>query len=246
MVTSRINHTVGWYGWTIGLLFSVLFIGSIGCTASHNARTVGDENLAIEASFGGPFFQDLGFPMPIPNLLVGARYGITEYFDVSGSLNLFTIVMPGLMDLQTAIHFAPIQPGLRTQEKSPQQGWSLLGTIGIHWITDFQNGFTVIPWLETAVGYRYNWINPFVGCALGLNFYQPFHQSNPFIFNPYLGADFILSERVSFGFRVTVFDPNQNSYGSNAQWVPIVNHPEEGKELGAWGLTLGFAYTIHL
>ena len=59
-----------------------------GCMSHHLARTVGERNGELRASFGGPFFSNLGAPIPLPNLAVGGRYGLTDGFDLDGDLSI--------------------------------------------------------------------------------------------------------------------------------------------------------------
>lgn len=70
-----------------------------GCAMHHLARTVGEGNGEVRASAGGPFFSNLGAPIPLPNVVVSGRYGLTDGFDLDGGLSL-TGLAYGVVGLQ--------------------------------------------------------------------------------------------------------------------------------------------------
>lgn len=70
-----------------------------GCAMHHLARTVGEGNGEVRASVGGPFFSNLGAPIPIPNLVVSGRYGLTDGFDLDAGLSV-TGLFYGTIGLQ--------------------------------------------------------------------------------------------------------------------------------------------------
>jgi len=59
-----------------------------GCGMRHLARTVGEGNAKVRASVGGPMFSNLGAAIPLPNVQVGGRYGLTDGFDLDADLSL--------------------------------------------------------------------------------------------------------------------------------------------------------------
>jgi hypothetical protein len=59
-----------------------------GCMMHHLARTVGAGNGELSASVGGPMMSNLGFTIPIPNLVVNGRVGATDGFDVVGGVSV--------------------------------------------------------------------------------------------------------------------------------------------------------------
>lgn len=70
----------------VAVVLLSLVLGS-GCAFRHLARTVGEGNGEVRASVGGPFFSNVA-PIPLPNLQVGGRYGLTDGFDLDADLSL--------------------------------------------------------------------------------------------------------------------------------------------------------------
>lgn len=70
------------------LLFISLALFSQACATRNLARTIGEGEGELRASVGGPLVSNLGAPLPLPNLSVGGRYGVTEGFDVDANLSL--------------------------------------------------------------------------------------------------------------------------------------------------------------
>lgn len=73
------------------VVLAAVVLGAIapGCAMHHLARTVGEGNGEIRASVGGPFFSNLGgVAIPLPNLVAGGRYGLTEGFDLDGGISV--------------------------------------------------------------------------------------------------------------------------------------------------------------
>jgi hypothetical protein len=85
------------HAWILAL--SVAFVAAPGCAMHHLARTVGEGNGELRASAGGPFFSNLGAPVPLPNLVVAGRYGLTDGFDLDGGLSV-TGLFYGTIGLQ--------------------------------------------------------------------------------------------------------------------------------------------------
>ena len=145
------------------------------------------------------------------------------------------------MDLILAGHYVPIQPGLRSQEHSEEKGWSLATGIQLHSLTDFETGFLAIPAVDLAVGYRYRWINPFLGVSLALNFARPFGDIEPVMLNPYVGFELILPRHTALSLRFTFFDVTHNYFGSQVEWVYLSTNEREMKRHGVVGVSLGFS-----
>jgi len=233
----------------IGLrrLGPLLLILPIGCTTTHSVRTVGKGNLEFETTLGGPMTTSLGPPAPIPNAFVGARYGILDDLDFSAHYNLTAPIVPGIgLDLQTAVHWIPIQPGLARQQQTPEYGWSLGGGLGITWISDFRSGLVVLPYLEAAVGWRHAWFNPFAGTALGLNLYRPPGREHVMQLSPFLGVELILPRGAALSLRLTWHDVTYNAYGSQVDWIYMIDDVEAEEKRAPLGVSLGFSIGIPL
>jgi hypothetical protein len=226
------------------LMVSLLLLTQTpACTATHAVRTIGKGNTGVETTLGGPVFTNLGAPVPAPNLFVGGRYGVSDDLDVSAHYNLTGPFVPGVgLNLVLSGHWFPIQPGLGFQRLTVKKGWSLGGSFSLHSITDFQSGYIALPVFDIAFGWRYKWLNPYVGASLGLNFYRPFASPNVAMLNPYAGADFILGDRASLSLRLTIYDAVYNMYGAQIDWVFLVDDASEKKRYGALGVSLGFAF----
>jgi hypothetical protein len=221
----------------------VALANAAACTTTHTVRTVGQGNFGVEASFGGPMFTNLGGAIPMPNLFVGGRYGVLDDLDVSAAYNLTGPISPGIaMDLILGAHWVPIQPGLRSQTATPEQGWSLATGLQLHSLTDFETGFVAIPAIDLAVGYRYKWLNPFVGASLALHFFRPADRANIPMLSPYVGAEFILSKRAAISARVTFFDVAYNYWGSPVDWVYLKKDNDARKRKAILGVGLGFSF----
>lgn len=214
-----------------------------GCTTTHTVRTVGQGNFGIETSLGGPIFTNLDAPVISPNLFVGGRYGVLDDLDVSAAYNLTGPIIPGIaLDLILGAHWVPIQPGLRSQAGTPDKGWSVATALQLHSLSDFQTGFIAIPAIDLAAGYRYRWFNPFVGVSLALHFYRPFGEIHPTMLSPYLGAEFILSDKAALSFRVTFFDVTYNYWGSAVDWVYLSTDEDAHERRAIFGIGLGFSW----
>ena len=227
------------------LIAAWLALAGLGaaCTSAHSVRTIGKGNFGVEASLGGPFLTNLGAPFPAPNLFLGGRYGVLDELDLSLAYNLTAPITPGIaLDLVLGEHWVPIQPGVGFQSASPEKGWSLATAFSVHALSDFETGFVAIPVFDLAFGYRYRWLNPFLGASLGLNFFRPFDEQNVAMLNPYFGVDVILTRKASLSLRVTFYDVAYNMYGSQVKWVYLVDDRSERKQYGAVALTLGFAW----
>lgn len=226
-------------------LMTCLAFFAFSCTATHAVRTVGKGNGAVETTFGGPVITKLGAPLPSPNLFVGGRYGIRDDIDVVLHYNLTPPIVPGIgLNLIAGTQFVPIQPGVGDQKSQKDKGWSVSTKGQIHLITDFINGALVFPEISLAGGYRYRWLNPYLGVSIALHFFRPYDETAPLFLSPFVGSDFIVSESVSLGLRATFLDVTHNMYASQFDWIHLVNAPSKHKRYGMFGITLGFSYDI--
>jgi hypothetical protein len=215
------------------------------CTAVNQTRTIGNGNFGLETSLGGPFMTNLGAPIPIPNLFLGARYGIRNDFDISANLNFLSPVTPGItLDLITAAHWLPIQPGIGFQDKNMSCGWSAGGSARIQWLSDFKSSLLLLPDLELIGAYRYKWLSLYTGVSTGFNFYRPDNNDPLIVFSPFSGIEFIPNKHLSFGIKCTAYDIFYNFKGSQMNWIYLVDKSSEWKRFAPLGVTIGFGYTF--
>ncbi len=214
----------------------------ISCSAVNQVRTVGKGNTGMELTLGGPMMTNLGAPLPIPNFFAGVRYGLRQDLDIAGLFNITGPIIPGIFDVITGIYWVPLQPGLRTQSGTPHKGLGLGGSFMVQWITDFQHGLVIYPAIECAGGWRYKWINPFIGISLGLDFYRTNGKTPITQVNPFFGTEFMIKERSSIGLKCTFYEVAYNFYGSQVEWVYLVNRSQEKKKYGVLGISLGYSY----
>jgi hypothetical protein len=222
------------------IAIGVLTAWTAACTAAYSVRTVGKGNAGAEMSLGGPIFTNLGGPVPAPNLFVGGRYGLRDDLDISMNYNLTSPIVPGIgLNGILAAHFVPVQPGIGAQKDSKQKGWSAATSTSVHLITDFVHGAVVIPASDFAFGWRCKYFNPYLGLSLALHFFRPYDTVKPVFLSPFVGSDFILNKKVSLALRVTFYDVTYNMYGSQVEWVHLVNKVSEKKKYGIVGISLG-------
>jgi hypothetical protein len=225
------------------VLCLLLAVPLAGCVAAHRTRTVGRGNLGAELSVGGPLTTSLGPPVPMPMAFLGARYGLRDDLDVSAAYNLTAPIVAGLsLDLQTAVHWAPIQPGLRGQPADG--GWSVVGGASLDWVSDFQTGFRVFPALTATGAWRWRFVAPYLGATLGFDFYRPFERRNPLWLTPHLGAECFLGERVALTVELQVMELASNLWGSGVQWVYLGKSEDEELLLGVLAPMIGVSYDL--
>lgn len=71
-----------------------------GCGLRHLARTVGAGATEVRASTGGPLMGNLGFSLPLPNIEVAGRHGLTDRLDVDAGVSLPALALAiGALDL---------------------------------------------------------------------------------------------------------------------------------------------------
>jgi hypothetical protein len=68
------------------LLLMIPFLA--GCGVQMRTLPVGEHNLQMNASVGGPMIKAFGGTVPIPYAMAGATYGISNYFEVYGDLHV--------------------------------------------------------------------------------------------------------------------------------------------------------------
>lgn len=86
-LSSTSSHsTRRWLVWATAM--AIVASGALtGCSATRGVRPVGKGNTAVGLSVGGPFFRNLGAPMPVPLISAHARHGVGERTDIDFGLH---------------------------------------------------------------------------------------------------------------------------------------------------------------
>ncbi len=211
------------------------------CTATHRTHTVGKNHAAAELALGGPMTTALGPPVPMPVVFLGGRYGVRDDLDIGATYNLTAPIVPSIpLHLETAVHWAPIQPGLR--EQPDDQGWSVVTDASVTWLSDFDSGLMVFPALGVTGGYRYRFVAPYLGFTGAVNSYRPFARRGG-VWHPPPGG---LARGAGQHFGVTLeaswMDVSHNLYGSGLEWIYLKEDDQEGVERGVFAPMIGFTW----
>lgn len=215
---TAIRFTFVYAALTAALLWS-------GCAPSHAGRTVGKGVLQAEANLGGPFVKNLGPPVPIPNLPVGARYGLTDRIDVSSHLNLLPIFAGGFMALDAGVTW-----GLIKHDK--KNGWNLATGTGLILFTDLQDQARISPVVDMAGGYTFDPITVFTGFETALDYW-----GGSAITNLFTGIE-VETGRLILSAAGVWFDPAFDGSTSPVEYV-------SADYRGAFGFLLGAKIRFH-
>jgi hypothetical protein len=145
-----------------------------GCAPSHAGRTVGGGVLQVEGGLGGPFVTNLDAPIPVPNIPMGARFGLRENLDVAGHINVLPLIMGGFLAADASFTWALVA-------HEGEKGLNLATSSGLAVLTDFENGARVSPLVDIAVSYTYLWVTPFVGFETIVDLWASGAITNPFV-----------------------------------------------------------------
>jgi hypothetical protein len=78
-----------------------------GCAARTTIEPVGKDNLRLNGSLGGPLVAAFGTYPPIPNLAVGATYGLDDRLDLNGTVHLLPLLY-SLAGMDASIVWYPL------------------------------------------------------------------------------------------------------------------------------------------
>ncbi|MDD5306252.1 MAG: hypothetical protein PHU25_02915 [Deltaproteobacteria bacterium] len=209
-------RAVPWTGWALG---AILVLAAAGCAPTHAGRTVGRGVLQAEGSLGGPLVRNLGPPIPVPNVPVGARYGLTDRLDVSGHVNLLPLVAGGFLAMDGGLTLGLVRHKGRI-------GPNLATSAGFVLLTDFDTAARVGPLVDMAASYTFDWLTPFVGLEI-----IPDPRGGRVVTDVFAGleADF---GRTSVSLAGVWFHPSFDVSASPVEYVSLDNR-------GALGVLLG-------
>jgi hypothetical protein len=198
----------------------------VACAPSHAGRTLGRGTLQIEGGLGGPFFTNFGGAIPVPNIPLGVRYGVTDRLDVHGHANILPLVIGGFLALDAGVTWAIVRrPG--------RDGINLATSASLALLTDFDTGARVVPFLDLAGGYTWNWLTAFLGAEVWLDFW-----GGGVAANPYVGVEFDI-RRTTISLAGVWYNPGLDASSSAADYV-------SGLDRGGIGVQLGVKYRFDL
>jgi hypothetical protein len=202
-----------------------------GCAPSHAGRTVGRRVLQIEGGLGGPLVNNLGTPIPIPNVPLGVRYGVTDTFDVAGHVNLFTFFIGGFLVVDTELTLALVR-------HEGRRGPNLATSVGFALLTDFQEGARIDPLFDVAGGYTVDWFTVYAAAEFLVD---PWGQSVHV--DPMVGMEFDIRNFTLFGTCIW-YHPFGDGYRNSFEYVTPGDHGGIGVMLGLKGrIDLGHTRT---
>lgn len=165
-----------------------------GCSPSVGRKVIRNGELEIEGILGGAFFKYTFIPLPLPNLGVGVRYGVTDDFNVGikvfpiyALFNTVQVVPYGVFRLYESHH--QLLPSINLYSElnsliyfSPIQGVSY-------------------PLIGGAPIWRFKWGSVYLPCEVSFDFYN---DRKPFKFNLGLGMNSLLFTHFEVSIEVRV------------------------------------------
>jgi hypothetical protein len=168
---------------------------------------------------GGPIFKNLGGPIPVPSLPVGARYGVLDGLDVSAHINPLTFVVGGFVTADAQATFSLVGDGQR-------RGFHMATSTGLGLLTDFSQMVRVSPLFDLAMSYGFSKAAPFIGAELILDVW-----GGAVIWNPFIGLEIDVG-RTTLSLAGVWFNAGFDTYSTPLDWVSPGNR-------GAIGVLLG-------
>lgn len=97
-------------------LFTLLLLLAVigGCGPQMRMLPVGDNNLSVQTSIGGPMISVRGPAIPVPYAMVGATYGLTDHLNVHSDLHVTSAVFK-FLGLTPGISWFPARSEARWQ-----------------------------------------------------------------------------------------------------------------------------------
>jgi len=208
----------------LGAVAVVAAIAATSCGVTQAIRPIGRGALRAELSLGGPLFDNVGVAMPMPMVLVGARYGVLDRMDVHARWN-------GLLAGFGAFGMDAGVTGLILEQRGafPAVGGGALFTL----VTDGQDT-NVYPEFTLSLSWDvYRGSLVYLGLT---NFYE---LAPTFIYHPaiFVGGRWQATRRFGVTLELKWISPHMdNTYGP-------VGYVSPGG-LGAFSILLGFDFDI--
>ncbi len=159
--------------------------------AQNLSRTVGRGNSELHVSVGGPFFARLGPAIPVPHTHVGGRYGVTDWMDVDGSVNLLALPY-GLLALDAAVN-------VQLFRKPGGIAWASSARIHTFGDLDDAPGVRAYPEIGLHVGttlQRARWLHVYGGSLAAFSLRAPTDKPTVFV-STFAGAEWLIGGATS-------------------------------------------------
>ncbi|MCD6499241.1 MAG: hypothetical protein J7M25_13195 [Deltaproteobacteria bacterium] len=174
-------------------------VAASGCAAPYTVRNVGRGHTALHLSVGGPLVSNLGVPAPIPATVIGAQYGITDDWDISGSFHLLAAFY------KTSGLDVGVTRRILTQKKWIPE-WT--ATLRLSQLTNFHE-YRIYPELESYASYLLGrrWLLYF-GMSTLYDFFWDKGRHFRIQWGPALGLDVRFAKRYAVGVAFRWISPN--------------------------------------
>ncbi len=199
-----------------------LVVAATACAPSHAGRTLGRGTLQIEGGLGGPIFTNFGAPIPVPNIPLGLRYGVTNRLDVQGHVNLLPLVIGGFLTMDAGVTYALLR-------HSGREGFNLATSASLALLTDFNSAGRVFPFFDIAGGYTWRRATFFAGAEIWFDFW-----GGNVAASPYLGVE-VDFRRTTVSLAGVWYHSALDTNASAADYV-------SGLDRGGLGLQVGIKY----
>lgn len=143
------------------ILLRLIFILGLGaCSTPSSIRPIGAQKQALQASLGGAFFNNLGPALPLPEITLGYRYGLSERLDAYAQLGITSTIFGGSpLHLGAVYHW-----NIGSPEWDFGTGGGVLSLISWRNTDKSSDGtarlalqrFTFFPYLEAVGSYEFN------------------------------------------------------------------------------------------
>ncbi len=185
----------------LGIL-AVVVLALSACAAPYTVRTVPKGHTALHLSAGGPLVEALGPPLPIPAVLAGAQYGLTDDWNISGMFHLLA-----------AFYETGGLEATVTRRILRQRGWVPEVTASLRVTQLFsKEAYRVYPELEAFASYLLGrrWLLYF-GLSTLYDFFWEGEHHFRFHWAPTLGLDVRFARRFALGLALRWASPQMDT-----------------------------------
>lgn len=206
-----------------------------GCGTIHSARPLDKGAHQIGATLGGPMVEFGGAYIPLPNIILQGRSGLSPIldrpFDVDYGLNLTGFAF-GVMGIHGGVNWQLVHqnkaiPALTVSNRLWIQNNYL--DVSKEWS---KRSIWAANQIEFTLSYKFGDHLLYFGLAEYIDFNQP-----DLLLSPFLGTDLAASKRLGIQIEIRYFAANQTPPVDTVTWL--------GPGTGAIGLVLGFRYLAH-